>query len=82
MNAASIRRTVAWIVKSIGGYREKEILKSKPTFECSSFDWNGEHKIVRVISGIPEPDGVRKRLRLISLPGKSPDNSPLYSCNV
>ena len=70
MNAAGIRRTVAWIVKSIGGHREKEILKSKPTFECSPSDWNSEHKIVRVISGIPELDGVRKAFEVDLITGK------------
>ena len=70
MKDSSIRRTVAWIVKSIGGYREKEILKSKPVFERSPSDWNDEHKVVRVISGIPEPDGTRKAFEVDLVTGK------------
>ena len=70
MNDANIRRTLTWIVKSIGGHREKEILKSNPTFVRSTSDWNSEHKVVRVISGIPEPDGARKAFEVDLVTGK------------
>ncbi len=49
---------IAGIVKKHGARREKAVMRSNP-FMLASETWNEAHKIVDVISSIPEDDGFR-----------------------
>ena len=48
------------IVKTYGGFREKDILSKPHTIERSE-TWNENHKVFTVFETEPQPDGRRNR---------------------
>ena len=46
------------IIRTQGGYREKDLLNRPHTYECGE-TWNAEHKVVNVLRIKPDCDGYR-----------------------
>lgn len=56
--AAMHAATVRGIIRRQGGYRERDILNHPHTVERGE-TWNEAHKVVEILSTMPEPDGYR-----------------------
>lgn len=55
---SGIESQVKQIVRTYGGYREKEIYNNGCFFDRSE-TWNNEHKVINVLSIFPDADGYR-----------------------
>lgn len=55
---SGVEKQVKQIVKTCGGYREKEIYNNGCFFDRSE-TWNNEHKVINVLSIFPDADGYR-----------------------
>ncbi len=53
-----VEKQIKEIVNRCGGYREKEIYNSGCFFDRSE-TWNNEHKVINVLSILPDEDGYR-----------------------
>jgi hypothetical protein len=53
-----IEKQIKQIVNSCGGYREKEIYNNGCFFDRAE-TWNNEHKVINVLSILPDEDGYR-----------------------
>lgn len=51
-----MKNIIKAIVKRWGGYREKEIMKHPHTIQRTG-TWNAEHKVLNILSTIPDADG-------------------------
>ena len=54
----SIARQVDRIIRTQGGYREKDLLTIPHTYERAE-TWNAAHKVVNVLEATPDADGYR-----------------------
>lgn len=53
-----LRQQVGEIVRKCGGFREQKVWSEKNTVLCDE-TWNSDHKVVNVLSLVPEEDGYR-----------------------
>lgn len=58
ITAAAIIATVNRIIRTQGGYREKDLLTIPHTYERAE-TWNAAHKVVNVLEVTPDADGYR-----------------------
>ena len=58
ITAATIIAAVNRIIRTQGGYREKDLLTIPHTYERAE-TWNTAHKVVNVLEATPDADGYR-----------------------